>query len=211
MKTEKIYGNAPHDMGHFSLNNDEMMFWLYCPVKTPHNKLIIPDNLKKFEPLLERISESLHEDMWNRSYVYLTAKTIYQTPENPGNRPGWHSDGFLSDDLNYIWSDRNPTIYYDDGNLHQFTKDHNGSIPEMDSLCEPAKEHWFKCKEKHLYLLDESVLHKVDTDIQPGLRTFVKVSVSDHVYALKGNSINHEIDLGKYSERADERNCPISS
>lgn len=27
------------------------------------------------------------------------------------NRMGYHSDGFLTDDINYIWCDNNPTIF----------------------------------------------------------------------------------------------------
>lgn len=47
-------------------------------------------------------------------------------------------------------------------------------------------------------------------DITPGMRTFVKVSVSDKLYALRGNSINHKLGLvAEYGPRGEERNCPI--
>ena len=40
------------------------------------------------------------------SYMYLTVKRQYQSKSKLFNRPGYHSDGFLTDDINYIWSDK---------------------------------------------------------------------------------------------------------
>lgn len=215
MKTDKVYGIRPFDLGKIDLDVKEMMFWQYCPVKLlDHFNFIVPDNLQQFQPILDAVREDflMYQDEleWYENYVYLTAKRMWSTQENPGNRPGWHSDGFLTDDLNYIWYDGNPTIFYfEPGKLFSFTKDHNLSLPEMDAVCEGNKHNYVTYPNKTLLCLTENVLHKVDTNIEPGFRTFVKVSVSKDKYNLEGNSINHVLNPDwKYIKRNETRNNP---
>lgn len=210
-KTEKIYGTLPVDLGLIDLSPSEMMFWLYCPIKFPDDGLYyLPPNLRQFSPLvLSTMKDALACGKWYGNYVYITAKTLWTTPENPGNRPGWHSDGFLADDLNYIWCDSNPTIFFEDDRRHSFSADHKASLKEMDELCEQAVLAHYTYPVKHLLRLDQTVLHKVSTNINKGLRTFVKISISKHKYALRGNSINHSLDYDwEYTDRQEERNCP---
>lgn len=208
MMTDKIYGTQPENLGLVDIDPTEMMFWMYCPIKTPGMiDAVVPANLMQFLPLIEKVKADADE--WQDKYVYITAKTLYVKPETPGNRPGWHSDGFMTDDLNYIWSDRNPTVFFYDGSQHSFSCDHVRSMDEMNQLCEDDPSKHFRYSNKHLMKLDQRVLHKVDTNIQAGMRTFVKISVSKDVYALKGNSINHELPIAEvYQERGVERNCP---
>lgn len=212
-KTAAIYGTQPIDLGLINLSPDEMMFWLYCPIKLPGDfAVFIPQNLRQFAPLIRTVERDCTVNRWKDSFVYITAKTLFATAENPGNRPGWHSDGFLTDDLNYIWCDANPTIFFDDGDMHAFSADHVASLAEMDALCESRSAHYRTYPVKRLLRLDQTVLHKVDTDIRPGVRTFVKISVSREKYALRGNSINYDLAPDwAYQERAAERNCPIGS
>lgn len=209
-KTEHKYGTLPVDLGLVDLSPVEMMFWMYCPVKLPgQNGLTLPTNLEQFRSLIN-VAFMDCADRWRDSYVYLTAKTLWVTPENPGNRPGWHSDGFLTDDLNYIWSDRAPTVFFHDDGLYAFSADHNSSLGEMDILClrDDGAHHTYP--DKHLLRLDETVLHRTPEGFEPGLRTFIKISVSRHRYALQGNSINHYLPLDwQYSPRKPERNCPL--
>ncbi len=210
--TDAIYGAPPRDLGMIDISPIEMMFWLYCPIKHPGMQSVsVPENLMQFRPLWEH-ARSDCADRWGDSYAYITAKTLWATPQNPGNRPGWHSDGFLTDDLNYIWCDENPTIFFHDGNRYPFSADHEVSLAEMDALCEPSDADHHTYPVKHLLRLDETVLHKVATDIEPGVRTFVKVSISRHRYALRGNSINHDLAPNwDYSDRLPERNCPTGA
>lgn len=212
MLTDTIYGAPPTDLGMIDLSPVEMMFWLYCPIKLAGQELLTaPANLGQFAPIVIAARRDCGE-RWRDSYVYVTAKTLWATPENPGNRPGWHSDGFLTDDLNYIWADANPTIFWEPDQRFRFDADHAASLPQMDALAEQDVAHHTTYPVKHLLRLDQTVIHKVDTGITPGLRTFVKVSVSRHRYALRGNSINHELAPDwNYQDRADQRNCPIGS
>lgn len=214
MRTKGYYGTLPWDLGLVDIEPVETMAWLYCPIKLAGEYCTtIPANLQGFTQLATRVWRDLDELEWLNSYVYITAKTLFVTPENPGNRPGWHSDGFLTDDLNYIWTDTNPTTFWHTkGALARFSADHVKSMAEMDALCEHDTANHVTYPLKHLLRLDQSVLHKVSPVTTPGMRTFVKVSVSKHVYALRGNSINHRLPLeGQYGERTVERNCPTGA
>lgn len=209
-KTNSIYGALPVDLGLVDLSPSEMMFWLYCPIKLPRQMdCVVPKSLRQFTPIINAAIKDCSNIVYDR-YVYITAKTLWATSENPGNRPGWHSDGFLTDDLNYIWCDANPTVFFHDGVNHAFISDHKDSLSEMDALCEPNVQSQFAMPVKHLLRLDQAVLHKVATNINPGVRTFVKISVSRYRYTLRGNSINHDLAPDwEYSERQQDRNCPI--
>lgn len=212
MRTDAIYGAAPVDLGRVDLSPAEMMFWLYCPVKLPGmERIILPDNLRQFSPIIDVVRADLGRSRFASSYVYVTAKTLFSSPENPGNRPGWHSDGFLTDDLNYIWYDANPTIFWVGGPV-DFAADHAASLDEMQAVCGGCDGEIRKYQEKHILRLDQRVMHRVDTCISPGVRTFVKVSVSNQRYALKGNSVNHALaPFWEYKDRGSDRNCPTGA
>ena len=209
--TDAIYGAPPVDLGLIDLSPVEMMFWLYCPIKLAGQlHVTMPPNLEQFGALVDAVARDSHA--WKSSYIYITAKTLFATPENPGNRPGWHSDGFLTDDLNYIWADANPTIFWEPDIRFRFPADHNASLGQMEAVAELHPDEHRTYPVKHLLRLDQTVLHKVDTKIQPGLRTFVKISVSTERYALRGNSLNHALAPDwEYQDRQTERNCPIGS
>ncbi|MGY5795171.1 hypothetical protein ACXHXM_34010 len=218
--TPAIYGAAPKDLGLLKLDTSEMMFWLYLPIKMPDEVLtVLPETLGKYAGLINKVREDVWDDYgpnrWTDSYVYLSVKILHVTPDAPGNRPGWHSDGFLTDDLNYIWCDRNPTEFW-------ISADHaRASVPEdhatsMEWFAEFASSNQFKgdrcehAKPNHLYRLDQTNIHRVSLNVESGKRAFIKVSVSDKPYLQLGNSINHDLPNHPLptQERQAERNCP---
>lgn len=208
MPALKLYGTAPVDLGLVDLSPKEMMFWMYCPIKLPGSwNITTPENLDQFNDIVQRAYENCDEQRWIDSYVYLTAKTLWVSKDNPGNRPGWHSDGFMTDDLNYIWSDRNGTEFWVPPQLYCFTQDHHASLPEMElaGASGPVRTY----PDKHLLRLDEFVIHRV-AEQTPGFRTFVKISVSKDRYDLEGNSINHAFPAWDYVPRGIERNHTTS-
>jgi hypothetical protein len=211
-ESNKIYGSPPVIMDEMEFDTDEMMFWLYCPVKVPGGCIKMPKNLEKYKQLIKIVCCD-DEDVALDKYIYLTAKTLFVNPENLGNRHGWHSDGFLTDDINYIWYDRNPTIFWVPDQKYTFTEDHEISMREMHDVAEGDYPNYVTYPCKTLLRLNQTVIHKVNPNIEPGMRTFVKVSVSIEKYTLKGNSINHELPefQADYVQRKAERNCPIGS
>lgn len=213
----KLCGNAPRVIAHVDLSPVEMMAWLYCPIKLPGNHEVpeYPDNLFQFDDIVYEVYKDLekHEPLrWHRSYVYLTAKTLFATPENPGNRPGWHCDGYGSEDLNYIWADRNPTLFWvPEFGTTQYPDDHTLSMGQMTANAAAFPEYLRTYPDKTLLRLDETVIHNVAPCLKPGWRTFVKVSVSSEKYLLAGNSINHELAPDwDYVPREENRNDPLT-
>jgi len=204
----EIYGEHPVDLGLVNIEPVEMMFWLYCPIKLIGGAVIIPENLAQFRPIIEAVRADCDE--WHDRNVYLTAKTLWVTQDNPGNRRGWHSDGFMSDDLNYVWSSRDGTLFWVPRSLWAFTQNHIASLDEMEVAAKYGPHKTYP--DKHLLRLTETVIHRVPDFNEPAIRSFVKVSVSRHIYGLKGNSINHGLTFPEPTlARIDERNCPIGA
>lgn len=209
----KLCGAAPIDLGHIDLSPVEMMAWLYCPIKLPGAEgCVIPPNLRQFSEIVRAVYlDAWHSGDWTENwldkYIYLTAKTLWVTPEAPGNRPGWHCDGYGSDDLNYVWADCNPTLFFEVPGLPMhYSEDHKAYMLEMTQDVE-LFPHWVKTyPDKHLLRMDEHVIHNVAPCPKPGFRSFVKVSVSNHRYLLAGNSVNHELPAWTYEPRGVERN-----
>lgn len=215
------YGAEPRDIGLVDINPTEMMFWMYCPIKEAQShRLRLPQNLKQFGLVVDKVFQDMkmndgwtHEfdNLWYNSYVYITAKTLWVQGTYIGNRPGWHSDGFGTDDLNYIWYDRAPTEFM----LGDFelSDDCNESMKQMENIS--LNELWERKRypDKHLLRLDSRIIHRCPVNFEPGMRTFVKISISSDHYNLEGNSINHELGdiFPNKIKRNVERNHPGGS
>lgn len=201
---ETIYGRLPTDLGLIDLDPVEMMFWLYCPIKLAESDdVIVPDNLDEFWPIITAVSDD-DEERFERSNVYITAKTLWVEGSYIGNRPGWHSDGFGTNDVNYIWCDRAPTEFFED----RFTlpSDCTNSMEIMAARA--VQSTIITYPDKHLLKLTPEVIHRPPVGFAPGMRTFVKVSVSDDLYNLEGNSTNRRLGQWSLVPRQVERNHP---
>lgn len=214
-----VVGSSPRDLGRFDLNPTEMMFWLYLPISLPGDGsqragvgygYQLPPNLQQFSSLVHAICFDDGE-RFRDSYVYLTAKTLWVEGGYIGNRPGWHCDGFGTEDVNYIWCDRAPTEFYT--GCFRVSDDCAESMVEMENYGKTAEAlrmvHTYP--DKHLLRLDPTVVHRSPAKFEPGMRTFVKVSLSKDRYDLVGNSINHSLPFeAPRIPRKTERNHPAS-
>lgn len=211
--SSKFYDGSPREICNWEVDNSEFMLWLYLHVKLPFGKVMLPDNVKKFNGILDIVKGSLDsvDNKWKESYIYLTIKSMVVSEDNVGQRLGWHSDGFMTEDLNYIWSDvKDLTTRITSGVLN-LTQCHSKSLQEMEDYKDYLLELSYQVKENTVYLLNESVLHEAVRPTKPVFRNFVKVTVSDKLYKLDGNSVNHL--LGDYLpnslvKRNETRNCP---
>lgn len=206
----KIYGTAPIDLGKVDLSPTEMMFWLYVPIKMRNSlQIVLPPNLVQFYPIVQACWDATDALLWRDRYVYLTAKTLWVTNDNPAQRRGWHCDGFMTDDLNYIWYDSEPTVFAVPEQLVAFTQEHKAALREMDFIGEQSPPVTYPLK--HLLRLDHTVLHRVGDFGAPGMRSFVKLSVSQYPFNLVGNSINHDLAPDwTYAHRSVERNPEVA-
>ena len=203
--------HLPVDLGLHLIHAEEVMYYLYLPVSEPGTALSkIPDERLKFiKPLLNAIRDQAPRRYWE-SYVYATVKKMYVGGGVTANRPGWHMDGYLSDDLNYIWYDEVPTLFTEAGPLIGLPADHIQSLQMLESNDHFLSKRSITYPCRHLLKLDDRVIHKVQTDVpQQLMRTFVKITVSRNRFNLKDNSKNQLLpDDGPFFERALVRNDP---
>ena len=211
-----IYGNLPTDLGLVDISPKEMLFHMYMPVSLPgSSEFFLPDHLSAFRPLIIKARED-EPVRFRDEYAYLTAKTLWVSGEYIGNRPGWHSDGFGTNDLNYIWADRAPTefLWNCAEGIDKF--DFEGhDCDQFYGWCQVAEDLVGKTwdieeyDDKHLLKLDPSVIHRSPVDFEAGMRSFAKVSISPDQYNLEGNASNHLLDLDwEMKPRNVDRNHP---
>lgn len=196
------YGAPPKNLGEINLPTKEMMCWLYVPLKIAGNPSVLyPDNLRQLAPFVDQCLN--HRPPTDEQYVYLTAKTLFVTPQNLGNRPGWHSDGFGTDDLNFIWCDRFPTEFAVQ-EFHDIGTDEHKSMLKMTAQIQ-GPVVTYPCR--NTLLLTPEVIHRVPIIASAGMRTFLKLSISTDIYNMEGNSRNHLFDYDwPMQERGPDRN-----
>ena len=206
------YGSLPVNLGIRDVSCNEMMFYQYLPIKFPDMYYpVFEDRLHCFWKIID---SSIFDFIGNfginkyyNQYIYLTAKHLYQAPDTSFNRFGYHTDGFLTDDINYIWCDKFPTIF----NTSNFylTLDDKISMVEMEN--QALKSNEFRYIEKSLLRLNQYNVHKVAKINFGTMRTFLKISFSKDKYDLSGNSHNYLLDYEwKMKNRNDSRNIPQS-
>jgi hypothetical protein len=196
-----IAGNAPDVMGRVVIAKPEMMFVQYMPVRMPGSDIRLPPNLKCFYPMVEIACMFAYPD----EHVYLTAKHLYVDRDRCFNRPGWHADGYGTDDINYVWCDRAPTEFC--VQPFELSEDCDESMAQMEAQAKPENIRTYG--ENMLLRLDSTVVHRPPARIEPGYRTFVKISISRSLYNLEGNAHNYMFDYDwPMVPRAEKRNHP---
>ncbi|AXC36186.1 hypothetical protein SEA_LYELL_82 [Microbacterium phage Lyell] len=207
------YGNAPELHGIWDLEFEQYMHYMYLPVEIPEDSrhwFTLPPELEFARELVGYAwaSEVKRGNLW--SHVYVTARRGFATPGNPLNRPGWHSDGFGTPDINYVWTDRYPT-HFAIGDFGEVSEDHVESTAQFEGAVAFSDDIRIRTyPDKTLMRLDPSVIHTAPPIPAPGgERSFFKVSFSNTRYNLKGNAHNYMLkyDWPMY-DRAAVRNDP---
>lgn len=204
------YGQLPKELGQHEVDCREMMFYQYLPIKMPDKtQPIYEQRLKYFDNLVGIICcdfiGTFGLDKYVSYYIYLTAKYMYQSPHCSFNREGYHSDGFMTNDINYIWCDKNPTVF--NSSYFELTEDDAASLSEMQSQALPEREVCYP--ENTLLRLNQYNIHKVSDTVEGGMRAFLKISFSSDMYDLLGNSHNYLIDYDWHMRsRKPNRNIP---
>lgn len=190
----KTIGNLPEFVGDLFFSLNEVMYWLYLPVSIDYSEIRVPESLRGGpEAMIElAISHSRRVYKHDYRYIYLSARKGWATPDNPLNRPGWHCDGYGTDDLNYVWWDGAGTRF-----AHQhfegIVSDHNRALKQFDEQVDLTKVVTYAAG--GVFCLDPTVVHATPVIEPPGhMRQYVKVSMSDHQYNLENNSHNYLFD-----------------
>lgn len=200
----EIYNGRPQVISKIEIDPVYGINCLYMPIKMNDNPLIyLPDS---FQFLRRLIFNSLISYEFKDNYVYLSYECSWVNAGVPQKRPGIHADGFMTEDINYIWYDKDPTIFYDQ-EFH-IIKDHRISMEQFEKQADESKT--FTHPVNTLLRLTERVPHKVAVPTESGIRQFFKLSISKDKYNLKGNTKNPLIDYNwEMHERSLVRNHPI--
>jgi hypothetical protein len=200
-----VFSKLPRLLGQFDVRLAEFTYHVYLPIKMADaGGLRVPAHLYPLSPLIEHAMVSCSHD---GRYVYLTVKKMYIAKNQSANRPGWHLDGYGTDDDNFIWSDCLPTEFVT-GEFN-LSADHQESLAEMRQQAEGRAIHVFP--ERTMIWLDPTNVHRVVECNADCVRTFVKISISRHRYNLAGNAHNYLFDYDwPMVERIDGRNHPIA-
>jgi hypothetical protein len=206
------YGMQPDVIGkpRVGLPYNDSKYFLYMPIKMAgDNRIHVPDDFSAFSEIISMAvnAEFRRKACLENLYIYVSIETsplkagIYQ------KRPGWHADGFLTDDVNYIWYDQLPTEFC----IQKFdiTQDHSIS---MEQFADQAREENIVTYPAfHLIRMTQHNVHRAALPTENRhSRTFIKISFSEHKYNLKGNTINPFFNYNwKMYDREEVRNCPI--
>lgn len=203
-----IENSLPEVMGNYSIKEMYGTYVLYMPIKMKRSDIYIPENFEGIGlgDLLQRILNTEGHYNLKNKYVYLSFETSYVEANKSQKRPGWHIDGFLSDDINYLWYSNSPTIF--NSGKFELSQDHSSSIQEMNE--QALEENNVVYPNGTLLRLDNKVVHKAQVAETSGVRTFVKISISDNKYNLKGNTRNPLLNYNwEMYDRSEVRNHPI--
>lgn len=209
---ERPYGSAPEIIDEYELQFDEYMHYMYLPIRIPDDPGRLTINtlparlLFAYEMVMgARFNERRLGNDWQ--YIYVTARRGFATPGNPLNRPGWHSDGFGTEDINYVWTDRFPTLFAEQ-EFDEVEADHVSSIKQFKEQIRPENVKTYG--DNLLMRLDSSVIHAAPNIPAPGgERSFFKISFSNSRYNLRGNSHNHRLEYDwEMFDRSSVRNDP---
>ena len=193
----------PINIGEFTTTCRELMYVLYMPVRLAGQYTVtVPKSLAGYADLV-KMALAYEGNSADGKYVYLTVKRLWAEPHCVGGRPGWHTDGFGTDDINYVWVDKDSTEFCNQ--KFSLSDDHIISIQEMDE--QAKQENIFQYPERDVIRIDANHVHRCPENVTSGYRTFARVSISENKYNLAGNAHNHDIGYNwTMNDRALERN-----
>jgi hypothetical protein len=179
----------PINIGEFNTPCKELMYVLYMPIKLSYEpKIIIPKSLGGYIDFIRMCVK--HYGNLSDMYMYLTVKHLWVEPGCIGGRPGWHTDGFGTDDINYFWCDSQPTEFCNQE--FDLSNDHKLSIIQMEE--QAKQENIVQYPPLSVIKGDSSHVHRCPVNIIPGYRTFARVSMSKNKYDMIGNAHNYDLD-----------------
>tara|TARA_R110000782_G_scaffold172548_2_gene264143 strand:+ start:827 stop:1435 length:609 start_codon:yes stop_codon:yes gene_type:complete len=193
----------PINIGKFTTTCKELMYVLYMPVRLAGQYTItVPKSLAGYTDLV-KMALAYEGCKAEGKYVYLTVKSLWVESHCVGGRPGWHADGFGTDDINYVWVNRGSTEFCNQ--RFDLSDDHNFSLVQMEA--QARQENIIQYPELDVIRIDASNIHRCPENASSGYRTFARVSISNNKYNLAGNAHNHDISYNwTMNERSLERN-----
>lgn len=205
------YGEKPELIAGYGINLPEYMSIVYLPVCMGDKKDIrLPENLECLRPMI--YSAINHGKYKLGQKIYVSAKRGFASPDNPLNRPGWHADGFGTNDYNFFWYDKYPTLV----STIRFQNIEPNDFVSIEQFTNQIKESGvdpIELPTYALYAISPYVVHHTPVIPPPGgERQFVKITFSYEKYDLEGNAHNYLFDYSwEMTKRSTVRNNTATS
>lgn len=185
-----VNSKVPTGTPILGLNYNALEFcnFTYMCIKEPFGDIRIPENLLGVvKPVVREVMASgsvLAED-----YLYISVKKSHVQPYTTAMRSGFHIDGFLSNDRNWILADSMPTQVA--VGTFSITPDHEKSLIEMYE--QSRHKDRVQLKPHTLYHLDHECVHAPVNNMrgETVVRTFIKVVASKELFNGYGNAWNY--------------------
>ena len=181
-------GAAPVILGKVPLGPLELLYVENLPLRMPDApEWRLPKNLWHVFSLIPYVSRLMQHD--RNLYVYLTAQHTFVPKSSIQRRPGWHADGFGSDDINVIWYDSTPTEFAVQDFPDGIDDHHELSMIDMDRQ---VREDCIRTYPTGtLLMIDERMIHRPAVQEEAGFRRFIKFTISRHKANMAGNAHNY--------------------
>lgn len=204
----KTYGQVPKVLGNFPIRVTESMYYLYMPIKMADNDDIrLPRRLELFVRLLSAIRQAHESDIFKDKYLYISAKHMLVNPGFWGGRGGYHCEGFMSNDINWMWYDHNPPTF-NTSKFHDISPDPKLSLKQFEQQALYSNE--IRYPEYSLLELNPFTVHKITPVTRYFQSTVVKFTVSPNKYNLIGNSHNYLFNYDwEMFPRNPDRSYPV--
>jgi hypothetical protein len=172
-----------------SLRADEFMFYQDMLIKPPDSPIVTIE--PRLQPLMPMIDIAMASSVGDR-YVYITVKRMWQCAGGkPINRPGYHCDGFGTDDVVFVWSDVDQTEF--NSSAFDLLGDEHASMERMERQADPGNAYSYP--PNTLLRMDAKCVHRPAAPTVTGPRTFAKITISRHLFDLAGNTKNYGLDF----------------
>lgn len=222
--TTRTIGKMPANLGSLSLPAwREFCFVQDLPILTPESGslwLRVPSHVQALVPMAMMVRNHLLQvfgERWlKQRYMYLTAKHTHVCYGQHQTREGWHTDGFGTDDLAFLWCDSTPTLVLDKPMI--VSTDDREALAQMQAegkrclygQAYNGPRYITQLDTNRLYMLDDQVIHSPAPAERDGFRRFAKISVSKYPYDLEGNAVNDMLptNWSPTRKRGEHRNNP---
>jgi len=209
----RLIGNDPWQLGdlHTPAGWDEFCFVQDMPIALAGDIAVhIPPEYAFAYDFVMMVGKFLHTkygDLWSEHRnFYLSLKHTMVPKGQPQTRPGWHTDGYGTDDLAFLWCDAVPTLFLKQA--MRVSENDERALSRMNEFADVTKsEHGLPGR---VYGMDDTVIHAPSSSYHLQPRRFMKLSVSRYAYDLKGNARNRLLptEWQPTRERGVNRNQP---
>jgi hypothetical protein len=176
---------------------------LDMPIKFPGSYFRIPETLRQFQGLIERVAHfeaAVNPDCFDEYYCYMTIDQGVVRPDTLQREAPCHVDGFQGARWNpktrinhtYVVSDALPTTYYlQPFDFSQLDEARHNFFWEMNRIVAMTRSaHAWRPQNNQINLIDAYTVHRGTEAVEPTFRTWVRLSFEVRKFDRLGNAHN---------------------